>query len=251
MEDALDVHISWHLNKRVPVAFTSGQVQVVNEIGRLIAGSMDNLVWTDNLRHASPLIPADAYCRPGAKLALSSANFIRQDPSTIGKWFWSPTSGLMFRRSVMELVSPDRFQLGRWAGDTYFAFACHAMGGSLLIDQAVASYRRHGGNAFSDMAVYGAGTMAVRDTGSNWRDVRQTLLDHISDNYHEIVRHIHIAHVANISGSAPNQQEPDTAIPPMRDPRPWVKPLAELSCTIGRASGARWLVQLGEWLWAK
>jgi hypothetical protein len=112
-DDALDVHLSWHLNSRVPVAFTSGRVQVIDEVGRPVAGCMDNLIWLDNVSFLSELPRCDGYRRPSAKFDTPPASFIKQDPSTLGRWFWSPTSGMMFRRSAMEIVLPDRIERKR------------------------------------------------------------------------------------------------------------------------------------------
>ncbi|MFY9655295.1 MAG: glycosyltransferase, partial [Methylocystis sp.] len=270
MENAIDVHLSWHLNKRVPVALTSGRVQLVDELGRLLAGSMDNIIFTDHECHFSPLVPDDAYCRPDSDLDVSSAVFIRPTNSNIGKWFWAPTSGLMFRRSTMELVLPDRLNLGRYSGDTFFALTCHAIGGSILIDKPVALYRRHGSNGYSDMAIYGAGTQSIRNGSCTPDDVKDVLLAHLSENYVDVARQINHFHIDQIlalkeppiqalssdaetceevAQELSSDAETFEEVAPTRARMPWIKPVAEFSCTMGRALRARWLVEVGERLW--
>jgi len=96
----------------------------------------------------------------------------------------------MFRRSMMELVLPDDIDVGRYAADTYFAFASHLLGSSILIDATVARYTRHGGNAFSDTTVYGAGTLAIRSVGSDWPSVAAILRAHIERNRERFVHQL-------------------------------------------------------------
>jgi hypothetical protein len=83
-DDALDLHLSWHLNSRVPVAFTSGRVQVIDELGRQLSGCLDNIVWLDHADSIADLPRADAYRRPDAQFEPPSASFIRQTPLLTG-----------------------------------------------------------------------------------------------------------------------------------------------------------------------
>lgn len=180
--DALDLHIAWHLNAAVPVAMTSGQMRVVDEHGRLLAGAVDNIVtlrFSDRLRE----LPARfAFRRPGAGLEPPPAQFGDRDRWSGGDWYWSPSSGLMFRRSMMELILPDDIRIS-YSADTYFGFGAHAFGSSILIDATVARYTRHGGNAFANAKLYGAATIAQRPavTGG-WVSVAPILRRHIEDH---------------------------------------------------------------------
>jgi hypothetical protein len=196
--DALDLHLSWQLNSRVPVAFTSGRVQVVDELGRQLSGCLDNILWLDYADAITELPRADAYRRPDAQFEPPSASFIRQQHSTIGRWFWNPTSALMFRRSVVEILLPDSIEIGAYGGDTYFAFASQAIGGSILIDKHVALYRRHGANGYSDMGVYGAATMAVRSSSSSWEEVAKNLRAHVQSNSSRLLDQIRSDHIERL-----------------------------------------------------
>jgi glycosyltransferase involved in cell wall biosynthesis len=196
--DALDVHLSWHLNGRVPAAFTSGRVKVVDELGRQIAGSLDNVVWLDYCDVTVDLHQAVAHRRPDAQFDPPSASFIKQGGATAGRWFWGPTSALMFRRSVMELLLPDSIEIGVLGGDTYFAWASHVVGGSILVDHHVALYRRHGANGYSDMGVYGAGAMAVRSSSSSWEEVEKNLRAHVQSNSDRFRNQIHSDYIERL-----------------------------------------------------
>ena len=271
MENAIDVHLSWQLNKRAPVAVTSGLMHVVDEFGRLLAGCMDNIILKEKEANLTPLLPDDAFCRPGVNSTTHSAFFVRQNKSTIGEWFWGPTSGLMFRRCTMELVLPNRLMLGRYSADTFFALACHALGGSIVIDAPVAFYRRHGSNGFSDMAVYGADTMAVRNAFSTRDEVQEALTAHLRENYRDATHRMNQLYIDQVIGltdsrieEVPRKEFPTEELPTQRSTldgrsrevtilernrKPWMKTMAETCCTIGRALGARWLVRTGERLW--
>jgi glycosyltransferase involved in cell wall biosynthesis len=193
--DALDLHLSWHLNSRVPAAFTSGRVQVIDELGRQLSGCLDNELWLDYADSIAELSRADAYRRPDAQMEPPSASFIRQNDSTFGRWFWGPSSALMFRRSVMEIVLPDSIEIGVLGADTYFGFASQAIGGSILIDKHVALYRRHGANGIADMGVYGAATMAARFSSSSWVEVAQNLRAHVQSNSSRFLHQIRPDHI--------------------------------------------------------
>lgn len=197
-DHALDQHLSWHLNSRIPAAFTCGQMFVIDEIGRPLAGCMDNIVWLHHSDSVTELPPAAAYRWPDSAIEPASASFVFQGASKPGQWFWSATSAMMFRRTMMELILPDSIDLGKYAGDTYFAYGAHAIGGSILIDAHVGMYRRHGANGFADTGVYGAGTMAQRPNGSNWALVSQVLRDHVQNNLAEFNHQIAFWHIERL-----------------------------------------------------
>lgn len=196
--DALDLHLSWHLNSRVPAAFTSGSVQVIDELGRQLSGCLDHMIWLDYADAIIELPRANAYRRPDAQLEPPCASFVKQHESTIGRWLWGPTSALMFRRSVLEILLPDNIEIGRYGGDTYFGFGSQAIGGSILIDGQVALYRRHGANGYSDMCVYGAATMARRFSSSSWEEVAQNLGAHVRSNSSRFLHQIHADHIERL-----------------------------------------------------
>jgi hypothetical protein len=104
----------------------------------------------------------------------------------------------MFRRSVVEILLPDSIEIGVYGGDTYFALASQAIGGSILIDKHVALYRRHGANGYSDMGVYGAATMAVRSSSSSWEEVAKNLRAHVQSNSSRFLDQIRSDHIERL-----------------------------------------------------
>ena len=219
-DDALDLHLSWHLNSRVPVAFTAGRMLVIDELGRQIAGCLDNVIWLQYTNSITELCRADAYCRPSTQLEPSSAWFINQLAWKAGEWFWGPTSSMMFRRNMMEILLPDSIEIGAYGGDTYFAFAAHAFGGSILIDKHVGSYRRHGGNGYSDTGVYGAGTIAQRSSSSNWEEVASALRAHVQSNLSRFSHQIRLDHIERVLAQTATLRRPAQALQPSAQKKP-------------------------------
>jgi hypothetical protein len=77
---------------------------------------------------------------------LSKIRFV----SATKEWVWSPTSGNCFRRDALRLFAdnPALREL-RTGTDLYFCLGINAVSGSVLIDEAVAVYRLHGSNIYS------------------------------------------------------------------------------------------------------
>ena len=61
-------------------------------------------------------------------------------------WVWVSTSSMMFRRSLIDLVFPDDDEAFRLHMDFYIVVMAQMVAGSLLIDEALYSYRLHGRN---------------------------------------------------------------------------------------------------------
>lgn len=209
--EALDLHIAWHLNSTVPVAMTSGQMCVVDAQGRLVSGALDNIVTPRFIDRLRTLPARAAFRRPGAGLEPPPAHFADRDQWCGGDWYWAASSGLMFRRSMMALILPDDVGT-RHSADTYFGFGAHLFGSSILIEASVARYVRHGGNAYSNTALYGAGTLAARAAVSGgWPSVAPLLRRHIELNrarFDDAIRAEIIDSVLGLLGATDNAAAP-------------------------------------------
>ena len=59
-------------------------------------------------------------------------------------WHWASTSGMMFRRSMLEAVAPQQtIHFTRFEGDAYCALGCHMVGGTVFVDQMLSWRRIH------------------------------------------------------------------------------------------------------------
>lgn len=153
----VETHVFVHLSLRLHVGFTSGDMlqlvgdQVVlgteeafNRAMRTGKGTERRLVRP--YRHPGPEPWPDANFDTAI---LERLRFLR--PTR--EWMWAPTSGNCFRRDALNLFSDKPELRGLRTGtDLYFCLAVNAVSGSVLIDEAVAVYRIHGGNMFSRRA---------------------------------------------------------------------------------------------------
>jgi len=177
---ALDHHVAWHLNSVDPVALTSGGLVVVDTEGRQVASALDNGIWKNHVE-AFRLRSDKAYVRPEVSIEHGAAMLLDPDRTAPGDWFWNPTSTMVLRRSVMELIMPEKAEIGLYAGDAYLGQIAHLVGGSLCFSATVAHYRRHGDNGYSDAPIIGSGTLPIRETSSNWRAVSAAFDRHLRD----------------------------------------------------------------------
>ncbi len=146
------------------------------------AGAFDNINPLPFVARTQTLAASEAFLRPDAGFDPPTARFADRNDWRPGEWMWTAMSALMFRRSVMELILPDTLNVGRYSCDTYFAAGSHLIGSSILVDATVARYTRHGGNGFSNTAVYGAGTLASNSVAVDWDVIAAILHDHIAHN---------------------------------------------------------------------
>jgi glycosyltransferase involved in cell wall biosynthesis len=166
----VSTHVKAHLNELNSAAISASDQIQVDAADRILAGTCH---WHQKWR---------AFEQETAWTELTHArNWTRNSPSrarqedTAGlyyipawwsswlmeRWIWSATSGLMFRKSVIESIEPPKEQyvdLHHIGLDAYFARFAHSVGGTLVVDSALGAYRRHGQNIFSGNPVLGGQT---------------------------------------------------------------------------------------------
>ena len=81
---------------------------------------------------------------------------------------------MMFRRSLVDLVFPDDDETFRLHMDFYLVVMAQMVAGSLLIDEALYSYRLHGRNGAADNPVLGG---RIHLSSRNWGDTYARMLD--------------------------------------------------------------------------
>ena len=89
-------------------------------------------------------------------------------------WVWVSTSSMMFRRSLINLVFPDDDETFRLHMDFYVVVMAQMVAGSLLIDEALYSYRLHGRNGAADNPVLGG---RLHLSSRNWGNTYTVMLD--------------------------------------------------------------------------
>jgi glycosyltransferase involved in cell wall biosynthesis len=153
----LQRHVEAHLNRSFPVSISCSDLLQVNEEGRVLSGTVrggPNIEERHGRRVST--IDADHTARIGGNGTVEfretpNVNYIAPrylDNRTV-------TSGMMLRRSALDLIMPDDPSELRICTDGYVFVICHYFTGSLAISSALGAYRRHGKNNFVSSPVMG------------------------------------------------------------------------------------------------
>jgi glycosyltransferase involved in cell wall biosynthesis len=150
-------HIYVHLSLREHVGFTSSDMlQLVGD--QIVLGTEEGFNRTiktreglrDGLVRPFRALPGESWPSPDLDATLlQRLRFVSPGPD----WVWSPTSGNCFRRDALDLFMdmPDLPDLVTGT-DLYLCLCANAVSGSVLVDEALAVYRIHGRNQFSNRA---------------------------------------------------------------------------------------------------
>lgn len=179
-DDFLERHLAAHLNETFAVGFTACNARLIDGQGALIAGCVywfgKDRARVDRDQAFSPVDPARV---PRLDPAHGSADWQSQTPyrlytRRVVHWVWVSTSSMMFRRSLINLVFPDDDETFRLHMDFYIVVMAQMVAGSLLIDEALYSYRLHGRNGAADNPVLGG---RLHLSSRNWGDTHGRMLD--------------------------------------------------------------------------
>lgn len=179
-EDFLERHLAAHLNETYAVGFTACNARLIDGKDQLIAGTV---YWFGRDRAVADrgraFAPVDAARVPTLDTARKTATWQGQTPyrlytKRLVHWVWVSTSSMMFRRSVIDLVFPDDDETYRLHMDFYIVVMAQMVSGSLLIDEALYSYRLHGRNFAADNPVLGG---RLHLSQRNWGTTYATMLD--------------------------------------------------------------------------
>jgi glycosyltransferase involved in cell wall biosynthesis len=188
----LQRHVEAQLNRSFSVSVSCSDMVQVDDEGRVLSGTWVGPRFEERHAHLIPTIDADHTTRiePGSGrpvfLESPKVNYIY--PSYL-EYPWTATSGMMFRRSVLDLVMPKGpHDLGLGA-DCYLFVFCHYFTGSLVIGSALGAYRRHGNNNFGHNPVIGNSVMgtdlacAPSTITRLQQEVVRAMLDHLLDHH--------------------------------------------------------------------
>ncbi len=179
-EDFLERHLAAHLNESYAVGFTACNARLIDGQGKLIAGCVywfgKDRASADRDRAFAPIDPARV---PRIDVAAGTARWQKQSPYRLYTkravhWVWVSTSSMMFRRSLVNLVFPEDDETFRLHMDFYVVVMAQIVAGSLLIDEALYSYRLHGRNGAADNPVLGG---RLHLSSRNWGNTYDVMLD--------------------------------------------------------------------------
>lgn len=178
-DDFLARHLAAHLNETYAVGFTACNARLIDGQGALIAGCVywfgKDRARVDRDQAFAPIDPA----RVPKVDSVQGATWQSQTPyrlytKRVVHWVWVSTSSMMFRRSLIDLVFPDDDEAFRLHMDFYIVVMAQMVAGSLLIDEALYSYRLHGRNGAADNSVLGG---RLHLSSRNWGDTHARMLD--------------------------------------------------------------------------
>lgn len=182
--DHLATHINTHLQRIGYAAFTCSDMVQIDAEDRLLAGTVRGESFFATPRRPRAVSFANDTTQSAAvtnavPTDASPAIFIKPD---IHRWHWTATSAMVFRRAMLDLVMPDPLPPIPLCADHYLAHACHFFTGSILVQSSLGGYRRHGGNGYSRLAVYGtcAAHAPFHDDRHNRANMK-VLLSHVLD----------------------------------------------------------------------
>lgn len=179
-EEFLERHLAAHLNESYAVGFTACNARLIDAQGALIAGCV---YWFGKDRAQADrdqsFVPIDPARVPSIDAAKGTAVWRGQTPyrlytKRVVHWVWVSTSSMMFRRSLIDLVFPDDDETYRLHMDFYVVVMAQMVAGSLLIDEALYSYRLHGRNGAADNPVLGG---RLHLSSRNWGNTYSVMLD--------------------------------------------------------------------------
>ena len=179
-DDFLERHLAAHLNETYAVGFTACNARLIDGQGALIAGCV---YWFGKDRARADrdqaFAPVDPTHVPSIDTAKGTADWRSRTPyrlytKRVVHWVWVSTSSMMFRRSLIDLVFPDDDEVYRLHMDFYIVVMAQMVAGSLLIDEALYSYRLHGRNGAADNPVLGG---RLHLSSRNWGNTYSVMLD--------------------------------------------------------------------------
>ena len=146
-ETFLERHLFAHLNCEVVVGLTSSDQWVIDASGSILSYHHSDLLshlFTDE-GQAVTINSHTGRSMQAMLLAWQHTHFAFRE------WWWGTQSTMMFRRTVLDLILPDKIDSGvfRLFTDFYLARFAQLVGGSLILQEALGSFRRHGANSFS------------------------------------------------------------------------------------------------------
>lgn len=174
----LETHISCQLNSHINAAMSSVNLAIINAEGVLIAGSTPGNSRSDPTRSHDwfTQIPST---RPLRKHVLDKeaqgceVTFMKKDHM---EWYWSPTSGLMFKRAILEIIRPENVHDFRICADGYWANFSHLIGGTIISRNVHGYYRLHGSNMHSNSTIFGDGCISGGGDNAVGEATRQTII---------------------------------------------------------------------------
>jgi glycosyltransferase involved in cell wall biosynthesis len=199
--DALQCHLAAHLNSSYSAGVSVCDAQLIDGDNTLLQTTFHTLLKKRTAdvyagakpipRHAVGTIRDDQLDLPDPPMRVQYI-----DRGCYG-WHGVATSGMMWRRDLLDLIWPANMTGLRVSADYYLYNLCHLISGTVTINLSLFSYRLHRQNNFASWAVIGG----FFDTGPNldYQKVLQPqIVAHLVDNANRFDRLIGMQRVGEI-----------------------------------------------------
>jgi len=161
--DFLEYHVQAHMSAAGTAAVSSSDLFIIDDRAMILAGGFPPFHKTD------PRTPGHEMRNLTlGKVNGSDLTFV---PAAHAAWIWSATSGMVFRRSVLDLAKPADPSAIRICADDYWAHIAHVIGGSVRIEKPLGMYRVHSGNRWANSCFLGD----LLELGAAHKDVRESI----------------------------------------------------------------------------
>ena len=187
----LQRHIEAHLNRSFCVSTSCSDMIQIDNDQRILSGTWVGPKFEEQYSQIAPTIKSEHVVH--VDLGRNRPEFCESPevkyikPSYLDH-SWTATSGMMFRRSALDLVMPKRQDDLRICTDGFIFVICHYFTGSLAIGSALGAYRRHGKNNFSNNLVVGNNQPTTPIAIVRYqRSIVGGMLHHVLENYDDFV----------------------------------------------------------------
>lgn len=202
LPDFIEKHVLVHLNSSYSAGLSASDMMRIDRNNNVIEGTFYLLHkkrgprgGRGKKRNRDPKsLPADAIpSLSGDRLVYSQTGVTHcLDRSENYGWPYVATSGMMFRRAVLDLIFPANLEQLRLNADYYLAQYTHMISGSLIIPSAHSLYRAHGANGFSKHSVIGGEYLMGVFEDSQRRGIEKAISTHALDHFEILTKRIGI-----------------------------------------------------------
>lgn len=137
----LERHVLAHLSPRALAAVSCSNLAIIDAQGNQLSGAKPNFTNNDPRRKHRQLVVTEE--------VLDGETRVFVAPGSPPGWIWSATSAMMFRRSALDILRPERPERIRICADHHLVRGAHMLGGTVRIEQSLGCYRLHGSNGFA------------------------------------------------------------------------------------------------------
>jgi glycosyltransferase involved in cell wall biosynthesis len=188
----LQRHLEVHLNNVQFAPVSCSDLVQIDESSRILAGTyMGPFFEVDKTSgHRFPYLNDGDLPRIDPRrtdLEVPEAGTTRYFSRGYSEYPWTVTSGMVFRRTMLDIVMPRDVESVPICADGYVFVMCHFFSGSLATKHVLAAYRRHKRNQFAFLPVHGVGEISPMQNVTQHRKVLvQTMLDDVLERYDEL-----------------------------------------------------------------